>query len=87
VTLDSVPEPAAPETRSDTLLSEALRKLVASLPGSQRAVVVLRFQEELEPAAIAEVLGIPVNTVKSLLHRSLALLREKMERAGKMVAL
>jgi RNA polymerase sigma-70 factor, ECF subfamily len=85
--LESVPEPAALEKPSDTLLSEALRKLVASLPDSQRTIVILRFQEELEPAGIAEVLGIPVNTVKSSLHRSLALLREKLERAGKVVSL
>jgi RNA polymerase sigma-70 factor (ECF subfamily) len=86
IALESVREPSAPERPSDALLSETLRRLVASLPDSQRAIVILRFQEELEPADIAEVLGIPVNTVKSSLHRSLALLREKLERASKVVA-
>jgi len=37
----------------------------------------------LEPAEIADLLEIPVGTVKSSLHRALALLRGKMERAGK----
>ena len=87
IALENVPEPAAPERSSDALLSETLRKLVGSLPDSQRAIVILRFQEEMEPVGIAEVLGIPVNTVKSSLHRSLALLREKLERAGKVVSL
>jgi len=38
-------------------------------------VVTLRFQEDLEPTEIAEVLDMPVNTVKSHLRRSLEWLR------------
>jgi RNA polymerase sigma-70 factor (ECF subfamily) len=38
-------------------------------------VIVLRYQEELEPAEIADALHMPVNTVKSHLRRSLAILR------------
>jgi RNA polymerase sigma-70 factor, ECF subfamily len=41
---------------------------------------VLRYQEDLDPAEISQVLGIPVNTVKSHLQRALATLREKLER-------
>jgi RNA polymerase sigma-70 factor (ECF subfamily) len=41
-------------------------------------VVVLRYQEDLTPTEIAEILEMPVNSVKSHLRRSLALLREKM---------
>jgi RNA polymerase sigma-70 factor (ECF subfamily) len=54
--------------------------LVAALPEKARAVVVLRYQEDLDPTEIAGVLGIPVGTVKSQLQRALALLREKMSR-------
>jgi RNA polymerase sigma-70 factor (ECF subfamily) len=43
-------------------------------------VVVLRFQEDLDPSEIAKVLDMPVNTVKSHLQRSLAVLKEKLER-------
>ena len=43
-------------------------------------VVVLRYQEDLNPAEIAEVLSMPVRTVKSHLQRSLDMLRRKMER-------
>jgi len=51
---------------------------VSSLPEKARIVVVLRYQEDLTPTEIAEILDMPVNSVKSHLRRSLALLREKM---------
>lgn len=86
VGLDDAPEPSVNPPPADTLLSESLRKLVASLPEPQRTIVVLRFQEEMEPMSIAEVVGMPVNTVKSNLHRALALLRDKLERSGKVVS-
>jgi len=41
---------------------------------------VLRYQEDLDPAEIAEVLEMPVNTVKSYLQRGLATLRDKLSR-------
>ncbi len=83
VALDAVAEPAARDKVQDPLLSEALARLVATLPEPQRAVLVLRYQEEMEPTEIAEVLGIPVNTVKSRLHRGLEFLRKKMPGAGR----
>jgi DNA-directed RNA polymerase specialized sigma24 family protein len=43
-------------------------------------VVILRFQEGLGPAEIAEALEMPVNTVKSTLHRSLEELRKALTR-------
>jgi RNA polymerase sigma-70 factor (ECF subfamily) len=60
--------------------------LVARLPERSRLIVILRFQEDLEPAEIAETLGIPLGTVKSNLHRSLALLRGRLERTRKGIA-
>ncbi len=60
---------------------EQLQRLVAALPAKMRAVVTLRYQEDLEPAQIAEVLGCPVNSVKTRLQRALALLRQRMDRA------
>ena len=42
-------------------------------------IVILRFQEDLEPTEIAEVLEIPLGTVKSNLHRSLKVLRKRLE--------
>jgi RNA polymerase sigma-70 factor (ECF subfamily) len=43
---------------------------------------VLRYQEDLDPSEIAQMLDMPVSTVKSHLQRSLAMLREKLERKG-----
>jgi RNA polymerase sigma-70 factor (ECF subfamily) len=75
---DSLPEPAQPEVKSDPMQSGRLRQMVASLPPKMRLVVILRYQEEAEPEEIAEVLGMPVNTVKSHIHRALEMLRSKM---------
>ena len=80
ISLEDVPEPAGATSTSDPLLSEALRRVVATLPEKARRVVLLRYQEDLEPTEIAEVLKMPVNTVKSHLRRSLATLREKLTR-------
>jgi RNA polymerase sigma-70 factor (sigma-E family) len=52
-----------------------IRQLLASLPRQQRAVVVLRFYEDLTEAAIAELLGCSLGTVKSNSSRALAKLR------------
>jgi len=77
VALDDVQEPAIAEGKSDPWLEASLRKLVASLPDEARMVVVLRYQEEMEPQEIAETLGMPIATVKSRLRRSLEVLRGK----------
>jgi RNA polymerase sigma-70 factor (ECF subfamily) len=80
VSLENAPEPVALTPTGDPMLGTALKKLVAALPEKSRAIVVLRYQEDLDPAEIARVLGIPVGTVKSQLQRALALLREKLSR-------
>lgn len=80
VSLDSVPEPADRSVVPDLLLRDHLRRLVEALPERARIVVVLRYQEDLDPAEISEMLDMPVSTVKSHLHRSLALLRGRLGR-------
>lgn len=52
--------------------------LVVALPAQQRAVVALRYWEDLRHEQIATVLGIPLGTVKSTLHRALARLKEQL---------
>jgi RNA polymerase sigma-70 factor (ECF subfamily) len=78
--VEELPEVGVGTRDSDPLLSRTLRSLVASLPEMPRAIVTLRYQEELEPSEIAAILDLPVNTVKSHLRRSLAMLREKAVR-------
>lgn len=78
--LEDAAEPAAPAPVADPMLLERLQQSLATLPEKQRLVVIMRFQEGLGPAEIAKVLEMPVNTVKSTLHRSLADLRKGLTR-------
>ena len=73
--LDDAEELPQPDSSRDPLLERYLRALVLRLPPVPRAVILLRYQEDLDPPDIAQVMGIPLNTVKSHLKRSLALLR------------
>jgi RNA polymerase sigma-70 factor, ECF subfamily len=75
-----VREPAAAERQSDPWLAERLRQKIATLPVVPRTVLVLRYQEDMGPEAIAELLGMPLATVKSHLQRALKVLRRKAER-------
>jgi RNA polymerase sigma-70 factor (sigma-E family) len=55
-----------------------LWEAVQGLPPRQRAVLVLRFHEDLTEAEVARLLGLPLGTVKSLAHRGLARLRDRL---------
>jgi RNA polymerase sigma-70 factor, ECF subfamily len=61
-------------------LQAALHDAVAALPEDRRIVVVLRDLEGLAYEEIAEVLGLPLNTVRSRLHRARLDLKAKLER-------
>jgi RNA polymerase sigma-70 factor (ECF subfamily) len=78
--LEEAPEPTAHSPVGDPMLLDRLQQSLAGLPEKQRLVVIMRFQEGLGPSEIAEVLEMPVNTVKSTLHRSLADLRRGLTR-------
>lgn len=80
VSVDEAPEPASIFDWPDAMMQTTLRRIVATLPEKPRLVVTLRYQEDLDPTEIAEILEMPINTVKSHLRRSLAILREKVTR-------
>lgn len=80
VNVDDLQLQAADVSSGDPFLARRLRSLVTSLPEKARAVVVLRYQEDLTPDEISKLLDMPVGTVKSHLQRSLAMLREKLGR-------
>lgn len=70
----SVPSkpPPEPETQvSDQQAHAKIRRAVATLPSPCREVVVLRFTQGLALEEIALQLELPLNTVKSHLHRGL----------------
>jgi DNA-directed RNA polymerase specialized sigma24 family protein len=60
---------------------DALAGLLAGLPERQRAVVVLRYCEDLSAQEVAEVLGCSVGTVKSQASRALDKLRYRATHA------
>ena len=66
-------QPDATETLD---LRQALVQALAQLPPRQRAVLVLRYWEQLSEAETAEALDCSVGTVKSTASRGLARLRE-----------
>ncbi|GAA2871586.1 sigma-70 family RNA polymerase sigma factor [Streptosporangium fragile] len=84
--LRAVPPPltAEPSDRADLAPGpeelatggDRVQKALARLPLAQREVVVLAFLDDLDHRQIAEVLGVPVGTVKSRLHHARATLRE-----------
>lgn len=78
--LVDIAEPAAEARTLDSLASSQLRRMVAALPPVPRLLTILRYQEGMQPMEIAAQLSMPVATVKSKLHRTLRLLRGKLER-------
>jgi RNA polymerase sigma-70 factor (ECF subfamily) len=70
----AVDAPAPPPAAEDPRL-ELLRTTIAALPELQREALDLKLQHELSYEEIADVLGIPVGTVRSRLHHAVAQLR------------
>jgi RNA polymerase sigma-70 factor (ECF subfamily) len=56
-----------------------LRDALADLPGPDRAILSLRYEDGFHTAEIAEILGIPSGTVKSRLHHARQRLRRFLE--------
>jgi len=59
--------------------TQRIRGAIAGLPEKRRIVFVLSHFEGLRYAEIAEVLQIPVGTVKSRMHHAVARLQEQLE--------
>ncbi len=70
-----VSDPAAPAAAPEDARLEPMRAAIASLPALQRETLLLKLQHELSYEEIAEVLGIPVGTVRSRLHHAVNHLR------------
>jgi RNA polymerase sigma-70 factor (ECF subfamily) len=76
--LDDGAAVAAPHREEDPLMSRELERLLGELTPSARAVMLLRYQEDLDLAEVGAALDMPVNTVKSHIKRSLTQLRSRM---------
>lgn len=77
VVVDQVPDRLATTDEYDDGAGAQLWNFVQTLPRRQRAVIVLRYYEELSEAETAELLGCSVGTVKSQASRALAALRSR----------
>ena len=71
----ALPDIADPAVGSDLALRSSLVRALATLPPRQRAVLVLRYFEELSDREIADLLNVSTGTVKSQASRALAKLR------------
>ncbi|WP_327344805.1 SigE family RNA polymerase sigma factor [Streptomyces europaeiscabiei] len=79
---DELPEPdgvQAADPAEQQVLHDAMWRAIMKLPARQRAMVVLRYYEDLSEVQTAEVLGVSVGTVKSAVSRALGKLREDPE--------
>jgi RNA polymerase sigma-70 factor (ECF subfamily) len=59
-------------------LGHAIHRAITELPMRQRRVFVLKEVEGFKHAEIGKILGVPVGTVKSLLHRAIRHLRQEL---------
>nr|WP_276358065.1 RNA polymerase sigma factor SigW [Cohnella sp. YIM B05605] len=68
---------------SELLLSETqkiVQEAMDTLPAKYKGVMVLRYMQDLSLQEISDVLGMPVTTVKTRVHRGREFLRKKLER-------
>jgi len=70
-----LPEQATADGVDERVQRDLMWRIVLTLPSRQRAVLVLRFYEDLSEADIATALGWPAGTVKSTTARALAAMR------------
>jgi RNA polymerase sigma-70 factor (sigma-E family) len=87
IAVGDVPDAVRPDDfASDHALREDMWQRLARLPRRQKAVVVLRYYEQVADAEIADLLGCAQSTVRAHAHKALITLRnglviEQMARA------
>jgi RNA polymerase sigma-70 factor (ECF subfamily) len=84
LSLDLAGETAGPDDPGAALSASEdtrhLRRCLGALPGRYREVIVLCDLQELDYADASTVLGVPVGTVRSRLHRARQMLLERLRR-------
>ena len=74
---DATGDPAGTAARQDDVA--AIQRAVAQLPEDYRAVVVLRYLEDMSCEDVAAAMDIPLGTVKTWLFRAREMLKQKMK--------
>lgn len=75
-------EPDPARLAESSALGRQLERTLGELDATDRAVIVMREIQELPYREIAEVMQMPLGTVKARLHRARERLRERLLRAG-----
>jgi RNA polymerase sigma-70 factor (ECF subfamily) len=75
------PTPSAESQMADGQRDRRVKDAVAGLPERQRTALVLTYYEEMSNAAVAEVMGVSVSALESLLVRARKALRGALEQA------
>jgi len=70
--------PAAPEKLSHEDLDQEVKQAIDNLPAEYRSVLLLWATAELSYQEIADLLGIPIGTVMSRLHRARQQLKDAL---------
>ena len=73
-----VPEAAGEDAAEQHAVGALVRQALARLPRQQRAVLVLRYCEDLPEADVASLLGCSAGAVKTHAHRGLRALRKSL---------
>lgn len=73
------PPTTAPDPADAAVLRDAVTAAIRSLPIRMRAVIVLRYYDDLSEADTAAVLGVSIGTVKSQTSKALTHLRNRLE--------
>lgn len=75
VAVPALAEPATPDPASQVAEHDAMWRALGKLSDRERAVIVLRYYEDLDHASIAAALGVTESTARSTASRALASLR------------
>jgi RNA polymerase sigma-70 factor (sigma-E family) len=78
----TVPEQPVSDRSHEVDLRLSLERALLALPPRKRAVIVLRYYEDLPEHEVARMLGCSVGTVRSQTHKALARLREVAPELG-----
>lgn len=81
-TVAQVPERPAGDPAVSPEARLALQDALRALPPGQRAVLILRYLEDLPESRVADILGCSVGTVRSQTHKGVAQLRSVLPSLG-----
>jgi RNA polymerase sigma-70 factor (sigma-E family) len=74
----SVPDSTVEDASGGLADADEMRRLLLTLPARQRAVLVLRYYDDMSEADVAEMLGISRSAVSSYAARGLSALRQRI---------